>query len=83
MTTRDKPAKATHWSTRTRAEAVGISAASVRRIWHAHALKPHLIKTFRISNDPEFTEKLQDIVGLYLNHPNTRWGCAWPVAIVD
>ena len=69
MTTRQKPAKATHWSTRTMAEAVGISEASVRRIWHAHGLKPHLIKTFKISNDPEFAEKLEDIVGLYLNPP--------------
>ena len=69
MTTRQKPAKATHWSTRTMAEAVGISEASVRRIWRAHGLKPHLIKTFKLSNDPEFAEKLEAIVGLYLNPP--------------
>jgi transposase len=69
MTTRQKPAKATQWSTRTMAEAAGISEASVRRIWRAHGLKPHLIKTFKISNDPEFAEKLEDIVGLYLNPP--------------
>lgn len=69
MTTRQKPVKATHWSTRTMAEAVGISEASVRRIWRAHGLKPHLIKTFKVSNDPEFAEKLEDIVGLYLNPP--------------
>ena len=69
MTTRQKPAKATHWSTRTMADAVGISEASIRRIWHAHGLKPHLIRTFKISNDPEFAEKLEDIVGLYLNPP--------------
>src|SRR5215831_1437112 len=69
MTTRQKPAHATQWSTRTMAEAVGISEASVRRIWRAHGLKPHLIKTFKVSNDPEFVEKLQDIVGLYLNPP--------------
>ena len=69
MTTRKKPVNATHWSTRTMAQAVGISEASVRRIWRAHGLKPHLIKTFKISNDPEFTEKLEDIVGLYLNPP--------------
>jgi transposase len=69
MTTRQKPAKATHWSTRTMAEAAGISEASVRRIWRAHGLKPHLIKTFKISNDPQFAEKLEDIVGLYLNPP--------------
>src|SRR5215471_7452222 len=69
MTTRQKPAKATQWSTRTMAEAAGISEASVRRIWRAHGLKPHLIKTFKVSNDPEFADKLQDIVGLYLNPP--------------
>jgi len=69
MTTRQKPAQATQWSTRTMAEAAGISEASVRRIWRAHGLKPHLIKTFKVSNDPEFAEKLEDIVGLYLNPP--------------
>jgi transposase len=69
MTTRQKPAHATQWSTRTMAEAAGISEASVRRIWRAHGLKPHLIKTFKVSNDPEFADKLQDIVGLYLNPP--------------
>ena len=51
------------------AKAAGISEASVRRIWRAHGLKPHLIKNFKISNDPEFAEKLEDIVGLYLNPP--------------
>jgi len=69
MTTRQKPANATQWSTRSMAQAAGISEASVRRIWRAHGLKPHLIKTFKISNDPEFAEKLEDIVGLYLNPP--------------
>jgi transposase len=69
MTTRQKPRNATHWSTRSMAAAAGISEASVRRIWHAHGLKPHLIKTFKVSNDPEFAEKLEDIVGLYLNPP--------------
>jgi len=69
MPTRQKPTNATHWSTRTMAKAAGISEASVRRIWRAHGLKPHLIKTFKVSHDPEFAEKLQDIVGLYLNPP--------------
>jgi transposase len=69
MTTRQKPATAKQWSTRTLAEATGISEASVRRVWRAHGLKPHLRKTFKISNDPEFREKLEDIVGLYLNPP--------------
>ena len=69
MTLHQKPVNATHWSTRTMAAAAGISEASVRRIWHAHGLKPHLVRTFKLSRDPEFTEKLEDIVGLYLNPP--------------
>jgi transposase len=69
MTLHQKPAEATHWSTRTMAAASGISEASVRRIWRAHGLKPHLVRTFKLSRDPEFTEKLEDIVGLYLNPP--------------
>src|SRR2546428_11758105 len=68
-TTREKPAAATHWSTRAMAAAVGVSEATVRRIWHAHGLKPHLVKTFKVSNDPHFAEKLAAIVGLYLNPP--------------
>src|ERR1700747_809683 len=68
-TTQEKPANATHWSTRTMAEAVGLSEKSVRRIWHKHGLKPHLSRTFKVSNDPEFAEKLDAIVGLYLNPP--------------
>ena len=51
MTLQQKPANATHWSTRTMAATVGISEASVRRIWHAHGLKPHLVKTFKLSRD--------------------------------
>ena len=69
MTLHHKPANATHWSTRTMARAAGISEASVRRIWRAHGLKPHLVRTFKLSRDPQFTEKLEDIVGLYLNPP--------------
>jgi transposase len=68
-TTQEKPANATHWSTRTMAEAAGLSEKSVRRIWHKHGLKPHLSRTFKVSNDPEFAEKLEAIVGLYLNPP--------------
>ena len=68
-TTREKPAQATHWSTRTMAVAVGLSEASVRRIWRAHGLKPHLVRTFKVSNDPRFSEKLEAIVGLYLHPP--------------
>jgi len=69
MTLHQKPARATHWSTRTMAAAAGISEASVRRIWRAHGLKPHQVRAFKLSRDPEFTEKLKDIVGLYLNPP--------------
>lgn len=68
-TTQEKPVNATHWSTRTMARAVGVSEASVRRIWHAHGLKPHRVETFKVSNDPQFVAKLEDVVGLYLNPP--------------
>src|SRR6202140_4290198 len=68
-TTQEKPAQATHWTTRTMARALGISEATVRRAWHAHGLKPHLVDTFKVSRDPRFVEKLEDIVGLYLNPP--------------
>lgn len=67
-TTQEKPRNATHWSTRTMAAAVKMSA-SIRRIWHAHGLKPHRVRTFKLSNDPRFGEKLEAIVGLYLNPP--------------
>src|ERR1019366_1303217 len=66
MTTRQQPTNATHCTTRAMAAAGGISEASVRRIWRAHGLKPHRVETFKISSDPQFAEKLEDIVGLYL-----------------
>lgn len=68
-TLHEKPASATHWSCRSMAKASGISSASVQRIWNAHGLKPHLVKTFKLSNDPLFVEKLRDVVGLYMNPP--------------
>ena len=68
-TTQTTPANATHWSTRLMAREVGISEASVRRLWRAHGLKPHRVETFKVSNDPSFAAKLEDIVGLYLNPP--------------
>jgi len=68
-TTQTTPPHATHWSTRTMAREVGISEASVRRIWRAHGLKPHRVESFKISRDPEFAAKLEDVVGLYLNPP--------------
>jgi transposase len=70
MTLHEKPLAGTHWSARKLARAVGLSHTSVQRIWAAHGLKPHLTKTFKLSNDPRFTEKVQDIVGLYLNPPD-------------
>lgn len=68
-TTRERPPHATHWSTRSMAAALGISPASGRRIWKRHGLKPHLVRTFKVSNAPHFAEKLEDIVGLSLNPP--------------
>ena len=64
------PRNATHWSTRTMAEAQGVSKNTVQRIWKVHNLKPHLTKTFKISNDKQFVEKLVDVVGLYMNPPD-------------
>jgi transposase len=64
-----KPKGATHWSVRSMAKAQGISPAAVQRIWAAHGLKPHLVRTFKLSRDPHFLEKLRDVVGLYLNPP--------------
>jgi transposase len=65
-----KPANATHWSTRSMAEAQDLSEATIRRIWKQHNLKPHLVKTFKLSRDKHFLEKLVDVVGLYLNPPD-------------
>jgi transposase len=64
------PPAATHWSTRTMAAAQGVSEATVRRIWHQHRLQPHRTKTFKLSRDKQFVEKLCDVVGLYLNPPD-------------
>ena len=68
-TTQSVPSNATQWSTRTMAREMGISKASVSRIWRASGLKPHRVESFKVSNDPHFAEKLQAIVGLYLNPP--------------
>ncbi len=69
LTTQSRPETATHWSTRTLAAKAGISDSSVLRIWQANGLKPHLVETFKVSRDPKFAEKLEDIVGLYLSPP--------------
>lgn len=63
------PADATHWSTRSMARATGVSASSVHRIWQAFSLQPHRSETFKLSSDPQFVEKVRDIVGLYLDPP--------------
>lgn len=68
-TTQDKPGNATQWSTRTMAKEAGISKASVSRIWRANGLKPHRVESFKVSSDPHFADKLEAIVGLYLNPP--------------
>jgi transposase len=69
LTTRTMPEDATHWSQRLMAEKVGISMSSVGRIWKSHGLKPHRVSTFKLSNDKQFSEKLEAIVGLYLSPP--------------
>ena len=69
-TTRETPPDATHWSVRTMAKAFAISHSSVQRIWREAGLKPHLTTRFKVSNDPQFEEKVTDIVGLYMNPPD-------------
>jgi transposase len=64
------PKGATHWSTRTMAKAQGVSNATVARIWDAHGLQPHRVKSFNLSRDKQFVEKLSDVVGLYMNPPD-------------
>src|ERR1700704_1571312 len=68
-TVKERPANATHWSVRTMAKEMGVSHTSVQRIWAEHGLKPHKVKSFKVSNDPEFAKKVEDIVGLYLDPP--------------
>lgn len=69
QTTREKPPNATHWSLMTMAKAMDLSPRTVGRVWREHGLKPHLVRTFKVSNDPRFAEKLEDVIGLYLNAP--------------
>jgi hypothetical protein len=64
------PKGRTHWTTRKMAEKAGISHSTVGRIWRAHGLKPHIVRGFKLSNDPQFIEKVRDIVGLYMNPPD-------------
>lgn len=69
-TLQTKPKAATHWTVRTMAAAQGISPATVQRIWDAHGLQPHRTRTFKLSGDRQFSEKLTDVVGLYMNPPD-------------
>ena len=69
MTLEEKPPNATHWSRSRMAKRAGVSDSTVGRIWAEHGIKPHRTKTFKLSNDKQFVEKLEDIVGLYLNPP--------------
>ncbi|MGH9207510.1 MAG: IS630 family transposase [Acidimicrobiales bacterium] len=64
------PKGATHWSCRTMAKAADVSPDTVHRIWRDHGLRPHRVETFKLSNDPQFIEKLTDVVGLYFNPPD-------------
>src|SRR5919204_5982237 len=68
-TLEETPSDATHWSTRSMAKSTGMSQSAISRIWRAFGLKPHLTESFKLSPDPQFIEKVRDIVGLYLNPP--------------
>ena len=68
-TMQETPIAQTHWSQHSMAKAAGVSPSTVGRIWRAHGLKPHLVKTFKLSNDRLFVEKLEDVVRLYINPP--------------
>jgi transposase len=68
-TLRETPPDATHWSTRTLARATGLGKTTVQKIWREHGLKPHRVKSFKVSRDPAFVAKVRDVVGLYLNPP--------------
>ena len=70
LTLHHRPDGQTHWSCRTMAAHMGVSPATVQRIWDARGLKPHRVETFKLSNDPRFEDKLVDVVGLYLNPPD-------------
>src|SRR5712691_2895379 len=69
LTNQPPPHEATHWTAPAMAKTVQISPSSVRRIWSGHGLKPHRVRSFKLSNDPQFAEKLKDVVGLYVDPP--------------
>jgi len=70
MTVEQIPRESTHWSLRLMSKYAGVSQRQVKSVWEAADLKPHRLKSFKISNDPEFAEKVQDVVGLYLDPPD-------------
>jgi transposase len=70
LTLAGPPPTASHWTGSAMAKAAGISVSSVQRIWRAHGLRPHLVRRFKLSNDPQFAAKLREIVGLYVNPPD-------------
>lgn len=70
LTTRRVPQEATHWSVRLMAKYARVTTWQVRQVWAASDLKPHRLKTFKISNDPHLADKVVDVVGLYLNPPD-------------
>src|ERR671910_2556823 len=69
LTLAEPPGETTHWSGRAMAKAAGVSLSYVQRVWRSHGLQPHRIRTFKLSNDPQFAAKVRDIVGLYVNPP--------------
>ncbi len=73
LTQTSPPGETTHWTAAIMAKAIGISASSVHRIWRGHGLRPHRVRQFKLSNDPNFAAKLHDIVGLYVDPPPTPW----------
>ena len=69
LTMEEPPHEATYWTGAAMAEAAGVSVSSVQRVWRAHRLQPHRVRQFKLSNDPDFVDKLRDIVGLYVDPP--------------
>jgi len=69
LTLSEPAGEVTHWTAAMMAKAIGISVSSVQRIWRAHGLQPHRVRPFKLSNDPDFVEKLRDVVGLYVDPP--------------
>src|SRR5829696_9913996 len=87
LTLSDPPGEATHWTGAMMAKAAGVSVSSVQRIWRAHGLEPHRVRQFKLSKDPNFVEKLRDVVGLYVDPPahavvlsldEKSHVCGWP-----